>query len=74
MLGTKEFRVKVAFGNYRVGDLIWPTGAWRSHLQSSGYIEPVPVEAQAEFATEVQTTEPPRETAVRRRRNTAWDR
>lgn len=75
MLGSKQCRVIVAYGNYRVGDVIWPSGAYRDHLLRNGYIEIVPqAEPPSEFATEVQTTEPPRETATRRRRNTAWDR
>lgn len=38
---TKNYRVKLAFENYRVGQVIQPTGLWRGRLLSRGYIEPV---------------------------------
>jgi len=38
---TKDFRVRLAFDAYSVGQVIQPTGLWRSRLLSLGYIEPV---------------------------------
>jgi len=37
----KDFRVRLAFDFYSVGQVIQPTGLWRSRLLSLGYIEPV---------------------------------
>lgn len=74
MLGSKRCVVKVAYGGYRKGAVIYPSAMLRDQLLRSGYIEIVPEPAQSDFANEVQTTEPPRETATRRRRSTAWDR
>lgn len=38
---VKQFRVKVAYGPYRVGDLIQPTGIFRDVLMRKGVIEEV---------------------------------
>jgi hypothetical protein len=37
----QQFRIRLAFDSYRVGDLISPTGLYRSSLISRGFIEPV---------------------------------
>ncbi len=41
-MGTlKKYRFKLAWQNYRVGDVIEPTGVTRDWLVSNGYVEPV---------------------------------
>ena len=66
----KPYRVKLAFDQYSVGHVIYPTGLWRSSLLSRGYIEPVPDQEEVstlslpEYPTE-PTNEPKRD---RRRR------
>ena len=37
----KQFRVVVPYGPYRTGDLIEPTGVYRSALLAKGVIEPM---------------------------------
>ena len=37
----KDYRVRLAFDFFRVGQIIQPVGLWRSHLLSRGFIEPV---------------------------------
>jgi len=42
-MGTlKEYRFRLAWQNYRVGDVIKPTGVVRDWLLANGYIEPLP--------------------------------
>lgn len=45
---TNNYRVRLAFEWYSVGQIIQPVGLWRSHLLSRGYIEPVIEEEPAE--------------------------
>lgn len=40
MMG-RPFRVKKAYGVYRVGEIIYPTGVLRSDLLAADLIEPV---------------------------------
>jgi hypothetical protein len=67
MLGKRACRVRVAFGSYRVGDVIYPTGVYRDQLRARGLIEieaaPVVEAAPAEETAEAVAAE----TAVRRR-------
>lgn len=44
---TKDFRVRIAFDAYSVGNVIQPVGLWRSKLLALGYIEPVEKPAPA---------------------------
>ncbi len=67
MTGSKRCRVIVAYGMYSVGDIVWPTGAYRDHLLRNGYITLLP-------EPEMEVAEPVRETALRRRRSKRWDR
>lgn len=41
-MSLPNFRVRVAFGQQRVGDIIQPTGLWRDRLLQLGYIERLP--------------------------------
>lgn len=45
---NKNYRVRLAFEWYSVGQIIQPVGLWRSHLLSRGYIEPVTEQVPAE--------------------------
>lgn len=58
----KDFRVRLAFDYYSVGQLIQPTGLWRSRLLSLGYIEPIgePDTPQTEPAGSGAETEKPK--------------
>ena len=38
---SKPFRIVLAFGFYRVGQVIYPTGPYRDALLQKGYIAPV---------------------------------
>jgi len=38
---NRKVKVKVAFGAYRVGDIIEPTGAHRQWLITNGYVLPL---------------------------------
>lgn len=40
---NKKFEVILAFGEYRVGQIIEPVGLWRGDLLARGYIRPVEV-------------------------------
>lgn len=42
-MGTlKKYRFRLAWQNFRVGDVIEPTGMQRDWLLQNGYIEPIP--------------------------------
>jgi hypothetical protein len=41
-------RVKRAFQQYRVGDVISPVGLWRDHLLAYGFCEKIPAAPPAE--------------------------
>lgn len=79
MMGSKKCRVVRAYGTYCKGDVIWPPGALRDELLAGGFIEIVPDAAPAE-SKGIETSEPARETAQRKRRDNRqeaarpWDR
>jgi len=45
-----RYRVMQAFGSFRKGEIVEPTGIWRGRLLAGGYIELLP---------EVSRTDPP---------------
>lgn len=67
-----NFRIKRAYGFYRVGEIIQPTGAFREGLIAGGWIEPVgePVETAVRPSASTATAtmpEPPRVNRAKRR-------
>ncbi len=65
----KDFRVRLAFDSYSVGQIIQPVGLWRSSLLSRGYIEPVVVENPAPVSAVVAGPVESVETEPNRGRN-----
>jgi hypothetical protein len=63
MLGKTACRIKVAFGGYRVGQTIYPTGVYRDQLKQCGFIELIPDAPEPEPALE-RAEAPERETAT----------
>jgi len=43
-MAINQYRFRLAWQTYRVGDVIEPTGVLREWLRANGYIEPVVVE------------------------------
>ena len=57
MKTLKPYRVKSAYGVYRKGDIIFPTGMLRDELIMCGRIEPVP-EPAPEPVEDISDDEP----------------
>ena len=57
----KQFKVLVAYDNYKKGDLVSPPGLWRDYLQSYGYIamQHEPFEATPAVEPELAAAETP---------------
>lgn len=51
MTKTIDYRVLVAFGYHKVGDIIQPTGLWRDRLLRIKFIEPVETQKPALTST-----------------------
>ena len=52
----RAMRIKVAYGYYQVGDVIYPPGTTRDLLMQQGYIEEMPADEDCPFEADKIST------------------